>query len=49
MVVVESLVDLAREPRADFGLIAVANGLNQQILQAGFFEYFAQDVEHTTF
>ena len=47
MVVIECLVDLTREPRAHFGLVAVANRLNEQVLQTSVFEDFAKDIEHT--
>jgi len=46
VLVVECPVDLLVQPGSHFGLIAVADGLQQQILQTGFLEDFAQDVEH---
>ena len=43
MVVVQRLVDLECQPRSYLGLVAVADGLDQQILEACFLEDLAQD------
>ena len=45
MVVVEGVVDLLAEPGADLGLVAVADGLEQQVLEALPLEHLAEDVE----
>ena len=42
---IERVVDPAQQAGADFGLVAVADGLEQQVLEAHLLEDFAQDVE----
>ena len=45
VVVVEGVLDALAEPGADVRLVAVADGLEQQVLEAGALEDFAEDVE----
>ncbi len=45
VVVVEGVLDALAEPGADVRLVAVADGLEQQVLEAGALEDFAKDVE----
>ena len=45
VVVVEGVVDLLRQAGTHFGLVAVADGLHEQVLEAHAFEHFAEDVE----
>ena len=47
MVDVEGLVDFLSQPRANFRLVAVADRLHEQVLEARLLEDFAQDVEYT--
>src|SRR5262245_59518445 len=42
---VENLVDLPGQARAHLRMITVADGLDQQVLEAGLLEDFAEDVE----
>jgi hypothetical protein len=46
VVVVEGVVDPRREPGADLRLVAVADGLDQQLLEALLLEDVAEDVEY---
>ena len=46
---VEGVVDALAEPGADLGLVAVADGLEEQVLEARLLEDLAEDVEDAAF
>jgi hypothetical protein len=45
MVAVKRLIHLLRQARAHFRLVTVTDGLYQQVLEAGFLEHLAENVE----
>ena len=45
MVVIEGVLNALAESGADVRLVAVTDGLEQQVLEAGALEDFAKDVE----
>ena len=44
---VQRAFDLSQQAGADFGVGTVADGFDQQVLEAAIFEHLAQDVEDT--